>query len=348
MKKLFKALVVFGAALAMTACAGGGSSSKPLEDPDHKVCLHGNVVLNDGTKNEWNGKKKDLYEKSLMTAISVADAKKIDANVGALLAKRNVKYLYKYEGLQIGHPDGGDWAAYFVKNQQFYKADGSFVFKAAQLDYIEEDDKYAEAQWIPDPKTAHVESLTPDTYFIPTWQEAADDYGLSWASNPVVTGGAGVYTVIMAQYKEVSAADVCGFGIAAIKTGDLQLEEGKTARTYSEPMSRFVVADHTYGVIGSFAGSGWSTDVAMTAVAGVADTYEATVTVAANDELKVRADGAWAVAWGASSAKVATAIKDNFDLEGDNIKALVAGSYKLTLKVNGGFLPTASISIAAA
>ena len=344
MKKLLKTLMVFGATIAMTACSGG---NKPLEDKDHKLCIYGEIILPDGTKNAWNGKSQELYEKSMMTPISVADAKKIDKGVGELLAKRNVKYLYKFEGLQIGHPDASDWTAFFVKNNQFYKADASFVFKAAFLDYIEEDEKYAEVQWIPDPKTAHVESLTPDTYFTPTWQEAADDYGLSWASNPVVTGGAGVYTMIVAQYKEISAADVYGFGIAAVRTGDLELPEGKTARTYSEPMSRFVVADHTYGVVGSINGWGETPDTAMTAVAGVADTYEATVTLAANDEIKVRVDSDWGISWGSESAKVAAAIKDNFDLEGGNIKCLVAGTYKLSVKVNGGYLPSAAITISA-
>ncbi len=349
MKKLFKALVVFGAALAMTACQTGGSS-KPLEDPDHKVTLHGEVILADGTKNGWNGKAKELYEKTLMTPISVKDAKAINADVGALLAKRNVKYLYKYEGIQFGHPDASDWKAYFAKDGKFYAADASFVFKAATLNYIEEDDKYAEEQWIPDPKTAHVESLTPDTYFTPTWQEAPDEYGLSWASNPVVTGGAGVYTVIVAQYKEVSAADVCGFGVAAIKTGELQLPEGKEARRYSDPMTKFVVADHTYGLVGSFPESEWGghADTPMTAVEGQEATFEGQLTLAADAEVKVRVDGDWGVSWGADSAKPDAAIKDNFELpEGGNIKVKVAGTYKFTLKVNGGYLPSASIKISA-
>ena len=56
--------------------------------------------------------------------------------------------------------------------------------------------------------------------------------------------------------------------------------------------------DHTWGVVGSFAGSDWSTDVAMEVVGDWA--VAKNVTLANGNQFKFRADGAWALSYGSA------------------------------------------------
>ena len=56
--------------------------------------------------------------------------------------------------------------------------------------------------------------------------------------------------------------------------------------------------EHTWGLIGSFAGSGWSTDVAMTIDGDWA--YVKNVSLANGNEFKFRADGSWDLSYGSA------------------------------------------------
>ncbi|MBR6631606.1 MAG: hypothetical protein IKK89_06655 [Alistipes sp.] len=56
--------------------------------------------------------------------------------------------------------------------------------------------------------------------------------------------------------------------------------------------------EHTWGLIGSFAGSGWGTDVAMTIDGDWA--YVKNVSLANGDEFKFRADGSWDLSYGSA------------------------------------------------
>ena len=58
------------------------------------------------------------------------------------------------------------------------------------------------------------------------------------------------------------------------------------------------LTDHTWGLIGSFTGSGWSTDVAMTIEGDWA--YVKNVSLANGDEFKFRADGSWDLSYGSA------------------------------------------------
>ena len=88
-----------------------------------------------------------------------------------------------------------------------------------------------------------------------------------------------------------------------------------------------------YGLVGSFAGSSWATDVPM-AINGL----EATVTkvLEAGDQIKVRADNAWAVNYGYSALDNAS--KELFNDASDNASAKAAGSYTFTLNFATGVL----------
>ena len=299
MKKLIAIALAALMLFSLAACAkkddgksGKTEPAKPLVDEAHAAWVaHGQYLLADGTENGWNGKDTALYEASTLTAISMDDVKGISEDVYKALSAKEVKYLYKID-LLFGTNDAG-WTTDFVKDGKLFRANGSYAFKIAQCNVdVDGDNKvYAEDQWISDPKTAYAESLTPDTMFMPVWQEEPDEFGLSWASNPVVTGGAGLYTLVIAQYANASAPDAPGYGIALVQ------KEAKEGIAYEEVVE-FVPADHTYGIVGSFEGSNWEDggDVAMESAGDNVWTGE--VELKANDEFKVRADGKWDYSWG--------------------------------------------------
>ncbi len=307
MKKLVALLLVAAMVLSLTACGG----SKPLADDTHASWVaHGQYLLADGTENGWNNKAVELYEKSALKAISLADVKKIDADLYKTLSGKGVQYLYTID-LIFGVNDAG-WGSPFMKDGKKFTGNGSYAFKIAKCNVdVDGDTKvYAEDQWISDPKTAYVEALTPDTVFYPTWQEEKDENGFSWDMNPMVIGGAGLYTLIIAQYKTVSAAGTPGYGVALIK---------KEAREGQEYEGAFVPDEHTFGIVGGFEASGWADgkDIAMTKDG---DAWVGEVELKAGDEFKVRADGAWAHSWG--------------DGEG-NFKAEADGTYVVKITFNG-------------
>ncbi len=327
MKKSFIATLALLAIAGTVVSCGGETNSddKILEDSEYSWVSHGQFLLGDGeTVNGWNGKSAELYEKSKMEATSLTAVKGISEDVYTALKGKNLKALYKSE-VVLGVNDAG-WLSNCIKDNKVYKANGSYCFKVAQCSVNYEPSEtdpdtqeavYAEQQWIPDPKTAHCESLTPSTLFMPVWQEAADDHGFSWASNPVCIGGAGKYALIAAQYTTISSATDAGFGIGLVKLE----EKTSTVGEYVE-VKEYIYTDHTYGVIGSFAASDWGnagSDIAMTASAD-GKSYSATVTLKANDQLKVRADGSWDYSWGDGG------------LNGGNIKVTEDGDYLVTIK----------------
>ena len=195
-----------------------------------------------------------------------------------------------------------------------YKANGSYAFKIAQCSVdIDGDNKvYAEDQWIHDPKTAHSESLTPDTLFVPVWQEEPDENGFSWGSNPAVIGGPGLYTLVIAQYKNASSPDQAGYGIALV------LKEAMDGIAYEEILD-WVAADHTYGIVVSFTEWGGQPDVEM--VDNGDGTWSGEAELTAGTELKVRADGAWDYSWGPA--------------EGGNFVVDADGTYVVTISFVG-------------
>ena len=321
MKKLIAIALAALMLFALAACAktddgksGKTEPAKPLVDEAHAAWVaHGQYLLADGTENGWNGKDTALYEASTLTAISMDDVKGISEDVYKALSAKEVKYLYKID-LIFGTNDAG-WTTDFLKDGKLYHANGSYAFKVAQCNIdVDGDAKiYAEDQWISDPKTAYAESLTPDTMFMPVWQEEADEYGFSWASNPVVTGGAGLYTLVIAQYTNASDPENPGYGIGLV------LKEAKDGIAYEE-VQEYVPADHSYGIVGSFEGSNWGEgdDVAMASAGDNA--WSGEVELKAGDEFKVRADSDWTYSWGNGA--------DNLVCEAD-------GTYVVTITFNG-------------
>lgn len=293
---------------SLAAC----KKAEPLADKDHALwTAHGQYLLADGTPNSWNGKDSELYEKAALTAITLEDVKKISEDLYKTLQGKNVKYLYTID-LIFGTNDAG-WTTKCLIGDKLYLANGSYAFKIAQCSVDKDGDNvvYAEDQWISDPKTAYAESLTPDTVFYPAWQEEADENGLSWADNPAVIGGAGLYTLVIAQYKSVSAAGNPGFGVGLV------LKEAKDGIPYEE-IVEWVPADHSYGIIGDF--NNWGGDVTMEPAGDNA--WAGEVELTAGQGFKVRADGAWDFSWGTA--------------DGGNLTCDADGTYVVTITFDGG------------
>jgi predicted small lipoprotein YifL len=187
MKKFLVVLLSVLMVTAMAAC--GKPAPKPLADDTHAAWVaHGQYLLADGTPNSWNGKDTALYEASALKAIALEDVKGINEALYNTLSGKEIKYLYTID-LILGVNDAG-WTTNALIDGKLYRVNGSNAFKIAQCSVDADGDNkvYAEDQWISDPKTAHAESLTPDTLFMPVWQEENDEYGFSWASNPACIG----------------------------------------------------------------------------------------------------------------------------------------------------------------
>ncbi len=318
-KQLLVSAATVLALVGVVGCSGYDKTVKA--DTETTWVVHGQCKLDADTVNGWNGKEKELYEKSKLTATSIEEVSKISEDVAKQLANKEVVYLYTID-IILGENDAG-WTTNCIKaDGKKYTVNGSYAFKVAKVTYEAADETYAEQQWIPDPKTAHVESLTPSTYFVPTWKEQPDDKGFSWASNPVCIGGAGTYTVIAAQYKAVSSDSEAGYGIGLVKKA-----EG-TAATEDKEVVDFIAKDHTYGLIGSFGTSDWKTDTAL--VANEAKTeWSVTVELKAGDQFKVRADGDWTYNWGISEGDYAH-LNAEGKADGNGVVS-EDGTYKITL-----------------
>lgn len=335
-KKLLTILGVATMALS-TGCVqtNNSTNSTPAEDPAKKVLadsevdrwvVHGPNTVGD-VLNGWDDKTAEVFEATTMTATSVEEVGKVSKDVADKLATKNLKYLYTID-VTFGTTDAG-WTTRVMRDGKKYDINGSYAFKVGKVGKAEVEVEgengpelktvYSTTQWISDPKTAHAESLTPETCFVPTWVEEADENGFNWSMNPAVIGGAGTYTLIAAQYKEVSAADVPGYAFALVKKAEAE------AATEDAEVTEFKHEDHTFGLIGDF--NGWGADLAMTGTDG---SYSCEVELAADQSFKVRLDGEWTTSWGA--AALVSSPEGAFGSTDDgNIKCLVAGTYVVTI-----------------
>ena len=98
------------------------------------------------------------------------------------------------------------------------------------------------------------------------------------------------------------------------------------ANTDGKKHTEIVWADHTWGVVGGFAGSAWGEEgeIAMTASSDNKTFTSSTITFAAGDEFKVRADGKWDISVG----------KDGETEDAANIKIEEAGDYVIKMTID--------------
>jgi hypothetical protein len=273
-------------------------------------------------------------EDGMMEFASINDIALLDAAVAAKLEAElnagNLVAVAVVSGLELGTKVHAGWSVNALVDGKLYKYSGNFALKVINVTYDEDDETWFTAKWMPDPHTANVESLTPDMFFVPTWQEEADENGFEWSQNPVVLGGAGKYTVIFAQYKTPSDSTHCGYGMGVLLEEELEAGEGVVE---GEEIVELVTTDHTWEVVGSMTSWDSDDDYAMAQTEAEDGTFQVVLALSEDDELKVRADGAWDIALGFAaldeeSQKIVT------DANG-NIKISQEGLYSITLNPDG-------------
>lgn len=334
MKKLFRVLTLGVACALLAGCANNGSSAK---DGGSKDEGYSTTVLKDADYDAYTvagpfasnveGKAVDwkYTEQGEMKATSLAELAKISEPMAKTLKDKKLKGLYVYEGALIGCTQVGHagWNADAMKNGEKIQLDGGYCVKAIACTLDDLTGGYLATQWIQDPHTACVENLTPDTYFVPVWQEAADENGFAWNSNPVCIGGAGKYTIVVASYDatvDETKVDSYNFAMGLIKT---------------EAKEEFVPAEHDhYRLVGSI--NGWNKDDTAEAVQFSAEGV-LSYTFAADDEFKVISaltdgTGSWDGAFGFSAESLGEGVEaTDFVDAGGNFKVVTAGTYRLSV-----------------
>ena len=311
MNKLFRVLTLGVACVLLASCggqpAGGNEDAKVLEDKtyesfnvfgNNKVVQGEEDVDNDWAVKEFNG----------MTAISLKDAKALNADLGAELAKKEIKGLYKFEGLVLGTKDAG-WETDVMKGEEKVKVNGSYCFKACGCDK-NEDEEWVKTCHFPSAES-HGESLTPATLFITDNMSETPVDGFDHNSNPAALE-AGVYTVVLATYKAGVGENniMCGLGL--VKTGNRD--------AYVAPEAYEVASLGAIGVNGD-----WENDVVLTKNGNV---FEGQITLSAEGEFKIRFNGEWKYSLGAG------ALADGQYHDNDANISKAAGTYTIHVELS--------------
>jgi len=310
-----KLLAVLTTALVLGLAACGGKPAHPTEG----YTVFGQFMVGE-VANGWGDKSTEVYDATLMTKL---DVENLEGDSATLLDGKPVSEAYVISNVLLGTTDAG-WSASAMKDNAKVSCNGSFAIKAGYATYDAEDAIWAVGTWIPDPHVTHVENLTADDLFIPTWTEESDENGFSWADNPVALAGPGSYTVLLAKYTTSAGEDSYNYGMALLLDEELTSEYGE----YTE-VTEFVPADHTFGLVGTINTWGGTADIAMV---GNEDSSSFTVdyTFAVDDEWKIRIDSAWVTPdWG--FAAVVSQPEGAFVDAGGNIKCAIAGEYTITL-----------------
>lgn len=330
MKKLLSTVLALTGVFALAACGGGGQKAGH-KDGEQVWAITGPACLkvNGKTAEEAGGAAWDFGgDAFILKETTVEKVKGVDATVGAALEAKGavVTGLYSIEKVEFGVADAGYTKPCMIDGVKKI-ANASYTGKIILTEYGAEDETWATQQWVPDPHTAHVEVLTPSTYFAPSWQEEADENGFSWSDDSVVIGGAGLYTVVLAKYSTPASEDSCNYGLAYIKT------EAKQGHEYAD-----VPSETVYSLIGDF--NSWGADVDMVETDGV---FKAQVTLAVDQGIKVRANHDWAESYGSSA--VESAPDGAFDLSGDNIVCKLAGTYEFAFNAANSKITITAVAL---
>ena len=173
-------------------------------------------------------------EANLIEPSSFEELANLDYTINSTMTEEDVYAVYKISGVKITSGAGWETEAYVNGRKRVY--DGGYTIKALQATYDEELDLMIKGQWMPDPHTCHVTSLTPDKLFVPEWVEADQGAG-HWGQNPVITSGAGIYTIYVVDFGTVSAADTPAFGFAVYRDIAIVEKEMLQEQIYQEANS---------------------------------------------------------------------------------------------------------------
>ena len=322
MKKVLSVLLTLALTVTLFGCNKKAKFSDEVLKDSEKVgyCLAGpeqNYVGSEENKLAWAP-----ADACMLTATSLAEVAKLDEALATKLQEKGVKALYMISGFEVGKVAANYPKLAYKEDGSLVQVDGSLTFKVIGVAYDSETEKNVTDGWYPSAEI-YGESLTPSVLWYPAHSSVLDENGLDHNSDPVVIAGAGTYTVVFAVYK--AAVNGSLFGTAMIQT--------KANAEGQQPQAVVPVAVTSMGVIGYL---NWDADNA-TLTKGADGAWSGNITVEAGQSFKVRANGAWDFNWGFGDLTAANAA---FEENEGNIKALVAGTYKVTIKVED------SISIA--
>lgn len=205
---------------------GGEEVSEPESEP--APIEYKEMYLVGGSMG-WEPVEENLIEPS-----SFAELAKLDYTINSTMTEEDVYAVYKISGVKVTSGAGWETEAYVNGRKRVY--DGGYTIKALQATYDKDLDLMIKGQWMPDPHTCHVTSLTPDKLFVPEWVEADQGAG-NWSQNPVITSGAGIYTIYVVDFGTVSAADTPSFGFAVYRDIAIVEEEMLQEQIYQEANS---------------------------------------------------------------------------------------------------------------
>ena len=205
---------------------GGEEVSEPESEP--APIEYKEMYLVGGSMG-WEPVEENLIEPS-----SFAELAKLDYTINSTMTEEDVYAVYKISGVKVTSGAGWETEAYVNGRKRVY--DGGYTIKALQATYDKDLDLMIKGQWMPDPHTCHVTSLTPDKLFVPEWVEADQGAG-NWSQNPVITSGAGIYTIYVVDFGTVSAADTPAFGFAVYRDIAIVEEEMLQEQIYQEANS---------------------------------------------------------------------------------------------------------------
>ena len=327
MKKLFFAAVGAISLGILASCGGqtGNPDDAILARPESADFKGFNVVGDNIKVGEGDAAKPlgkwGYGENGNMVATSISKIAEKSKAVADKL-KGNVEYVYMLEHVQLGtEAVKAGWATKAIKNGEVITLDGGYCAKVISYKYDSElENPYVGNGWFPSAEN-HYSNLTPDSLYSLPKNDTKDLAGNDHNGNPAVFEG-GLYTIVLAKFKD--KVEDCMIGYGAI------LEKKLTSYdiTASVDLAKLTIVGKINGT------SDWNTGVAMTKEESGA--YTATVTLAANDEIKVRANDAWTYSWGFNAL---TDGKTNFTDADGNIKIAEAGTYVIRIGVPSKLSP---------
>ena len=166
----------------------------------------------------YYGDWSDYTNDNMMTEISIYD---LPLEVREALLNKEVSGVYKLEYRFFG--ERNEWTSTAYINGEVVYVDGGYTLKIVKARYDSLDDVTYALQWNPDPKTSHVQNLTPNSLFIPKWVETpayGEEHLGNWSENPVVISGEGEYIIYFVEYKGLNSFESPKYAMAAVKLID--------------------------------------------------------------------------------------------------------------------------------
>lgn len=161
-----------------------------------------------GITTSWEYNTND-FDALKMKPVSFKDVKKISEDVASSLSNRKLKHLYT-STIEFGAIESS-WTCKALVNGEAKTLNGNYSFKVTKVDIVENNEHFT-TMWIPDFYNVNCETLTPDTLFMPSFQEELSEY-----DKAVCIGGKGVYQLIAAEYYVDQDSEVSEFGLALVK-----------------------------------------------------------------------------------------------------------------------------------